>query len=818
MGIVFLGRDNRLSRPVAIKAILPGDSGSRARGTITEREVRERFTEEARIGANLTHPAIATVYDFGLQDGVPFTVFEYIPGEMLSQLLKRRGHLPLEEARFILGTLADALDFAHEKGVVHRDLKPANVKATEQGYFKILDLGLAKEFRRQSDWSGFAGTPAYASPEQANGMPCDGRVDQYALGLIMYEMLCGRRPFSQRLPGELIKAHASETPVPPSIFNEGIPLEVSSAIGRALEKDPARRFPSCVSFAAACGCRTTNSGPSEQIRTVVTIRVGGRRVSASGPEAGLPSLGAMRHAFVILTDDDLWLSVSGGEIHRWNLLNISPTTPGSDRTKGPVAMVSLLWPPLGHDLYGPPALFRGDLRRKRRILCVNISLNEPPEARLYVAFRFHSAAECSQFSQALRTARSSAASRQVVPDPNAQYGRQFPIVTLSHHPPQVHQILGRVRVSHSDLAAARALATLRGATLGADALTEYSEDSVAHPSSISHEVSAVAIRTVNLEARRSLVGRWFMLQSARESRRVTITLMFLILTSFLSNHTALLGVLLIPFPLLAWGLGWPSLLRSLRTVCTGMLLYTGGWLFLSSFLGTLVLKTLLVRDHSKWFSEREFQGSAFNFYLLLPSILFIAIRSSGRRLERLFKNLREFNDRIPHIRIPYMDFAGTVASVASWGAVLLFASSLIWFPKLDSNPAGRKDRERGARPGEIDHALEQDPNSPAAYVRRAVVLLDAGKSIEAARESTRAIELYKNYPSAYLVRGIAHLQLKHMRECIDDCTRAIELDPTDGDFFYVRGLALKAAGDSERAAIDMDRARKLGSSIEKSNQ
>src|SRR5205823_5143211 len=109
------------------------------------------FAEEAKLGANLTHPAIATVFDFGFHEDRPFTVFEYIPGETLRDLLHRRGRLPLEEVRLLIAPLAQALDFAHGRRVVHRDLKPENIRATSQGQFKVLDLGLAKEFCRHAD-------------------------------------------------------------------------------------------------------------------------------------------------------------------------------------------------------------------------------------------------------------------------------------------------------------------------------------------------------------------------------------------------------------------------------------------------------------------------------------------------------------------------------------------------------------------------------------------------------------------------------------------------------------------------------------------
>src|SRR5262249_9762188 len=138
MGQVYLARDAVLQRPVAVKLIRPLDPRLRDR-SLHETSLRDAFIGEARIGANLTHPAIATVFDSGFQEGEPFIVFEYIAGETLRDVIRQRGRLPLEEVRLILGPLAQALDFAHSHHVVHRDLKPDNIRATTQGYFKILD-------------------------------------------------------------------------------------------------------------------------------------------------------------------------------------------------------------------------------------------------------------------------------------------------------------------------------------------------------------------------------------------------------------------------------------------------------------------------------------------------------------------------------------------------------------------------------------------------------------------------------------------------------------------------------------------------------
>jgi hypothetical protein len=261
MGQVYLGRDLRLARPVAIKvSLLLGRQQGLSEARLIE--LRGAFAEEARIGANLTHPAIATVYDYGFHEGKPFTVFEYLPGQTLRELLRHRDRLPLEEVRLIIGPLAQALDFAHARHVVHRDLKPDNVRATEQGLFKVIDLGLAKEFRREVDWSGFAGTPAYAAPEQAAGLPCDGRTDQYALAVIAFELLTGRRPFEECDWRVLLDKHRNAEPPSPRTLQPDLPDGVCEALIRALQKDPNLRHPSCEAFAVAVGCRLLSSPPA----------------------------------------------------------------------------------------------------------------------------------------------------------------------------------------------------------------------------------------------------------------------------------------------------------------------------------------------------------------------------------------------------------------------------------------------------------------------------------------------------------------------------------------------------------------------------
>jgi serine/threonine-protein kinase len=259
MGVVFLGVDNRLERQVAIKTVLPGIYERVASDAAWT--VKEMFESEARLGAKLLHPAIATVFDYGFHQEHAYIVFEYVPGETLREVIARRGRFPLDEVQLILPQLAQALDFAHSIRVVHRDLKPDNIRLTRGGDFKILDFGLAKQFDQLQDWR-FAGTPAYAAPEQCAEEPSDGRADQYALALVVYEMLTGRRAFSASDPIALLSMHLSETPVSPIQLRRDLPQAASDAVMRGLAKNPGDRFQTCSAFALALGCRLLSSDRS----------------------------------------------------------------------------------------------------------------------------------------------------------------------------------------------------------------------------------------------------------------------------------------------------------------------------------------------------------------------------------------------------------------------------------------------------------------------------------------------------------------------------------------------------------------------------
>ncbi len=247
MGKVFLGADQRLDRLVAIKVVKHDYISN-------ESTIEEELQREAKLGANLSHPGIATVFDFGFHEKKSYTVFEFVEGKPLREVLDRRGVIPIDETLRTIGALARALDFAHSKGIVHRDLKPENVSVSQNGEIKILDLGIAHDiYKGSAEPSYYSGTPAYSSPEQAQCKPIDGKSDQYALGLIAFEMLTGERPFRDVDRVRLLNKQISEQPPAPSTARQDLSDDIDAAILRALSKKPADRFATCQEFAAALG-------------------------------------------------------------------------------------------------------------------------------------------------------------------------------------------------------------------------------------------------------------------------------------------------------------------------------------------------------------------------------------------------------------------------------------------------------------------------------------------------------------------------------------------------------------------------------------
>jgi eukaryotic-like serine/threonine-protein kinase len=243
MGVVYRARDEKLERTVAIKIL--------STGVFTGDEARHRFHKEALALAKLSHSHIAAVYDVGQQEGVDYIVMECVPGESLAAKLKS-GPLTINEATSIILQIGQALEEAHEQGVVHRDLKPANVMITPKGQVKVLDFGLAKLLTPVSsdptvsvmETRGLLGTPLYMSPEQAQGQKLDVRTDLWNLGVIYYELLSGRPPFQADSSINVLRAITEQPPVLLKQLRPDIPPLAERIVARALEKDPNRRYQS----------------------------------------------------------------------------------------------------------------------------------------------------------------------------------------------------------------------------------------------------------------------------------------------------------------------------------------------------------------------------------------------------------------------------------------------------------------------------------------------------------------------------------------------------------------------------------------------
>jgi serine/threonine protein kinase len=241
MGVVYKARDPRINRVVAVKTIsLVSQSPEE------DREYRERFFREAEAAGRLSHPGIVTIFDAGEEPETraPYIVMEYVGGESLEKLLERSERkLPMATALQLTLEVAEALDSAHCMGVVHRDLKPANILLTEDGHAKIADFGVAKLNLTHQTSSGRSwGTPAYMSPEQLHGDAVDGRSDLFSLGVILYTILTGHRPFQGNSALTVSYKVVNRDPIPATLLDTELPPGLDYIITRAMAKDPRERY------------------------------------------------------------------------------------------------------------------------------------------------------------------------------------------------------------------------------------------------------------------------------------------------------------------------------------------------------------------------------------------------------------------------------------------------------------------------------------------------------------------------------------------------------------------------------------------------
>jgi len=237
MSDVFRARDLMLERSVAIKVLHENYSNDTA--------FQQRFRQEARAAANLSHPNIVTVHDFGFDHGQLFIVMEHIPGKDLKTLLRQRGRYSVEEAIPLIVQACAGIGYAHRAGLVHCDIKPHNMIVSPDGRLKVTDFGIARALstilpdeRADVVW----GSPQYFSPEQAVGEPPSPASDVYSLGVVLYEVLTGALPFTAPTSEELARLHLEMAPIPPSEYVPDIPSALEQIVLKVLSKEPAARY------------------------------------------------------------------------------------------------------------------------------------------------------------------------------------------------------------------------------------------------------------------------------------------------------------------------------------------------------------------------------------------------------------------------------------------------------------------------------------------------------------------------------------------------------------------------------------------------
>jgi len=245
MGVVYLAREKALARDVAMKVLPPHLTYGKG--------VIGRFRREARTAAALEHPNIVPIYRIATGGRLFWYTMKYLEGRSLAEVLQERKTLPLPATITILERIADALDYAHQRHVIHRDVKPGNVMLDPRGHVIVMDFGIAKEATSGTlaRSEAILGTPYYMSPEQCRGEALTGASDQYSVGIMAYQMLCGRVPFDSKTIVDLLQKHCTEAPPPLKAPQPGLSPHVHEAIERVLAKHAKERFPSVTAFIRA---------------------------------------------------------------------------------------------------------------------------------------------------------------------------------------------------------------------------------------------------------------------------------------------------------------------------------------------------------------------------------------------------------------------------------------------------------------------------------------------------------------------------------------------------------------------------------------
>jgi predicted Ser/Thr protein kinase len=322
MGAVYLAQHPGLNRSVAIK-VLPGDLASNP-------EFKERFFREARLAARLEHPNVVQVHDVGEEQGIHYISMQYVEGESLDGILKKRKKLSVNEALSITKRVASALSAAAKLGIVHRDIKPHNILISKDGIVKVADFGLAKDEdanRSISEPGVVMGTPYYMSPEQARGDKVDHRSDIYSLGATLYHMLSGKRLFDGGTPVSIVMKQANERPVGIRELEPTLPEPVAALIDRMLQKEPADRFASAEELIRAL----------DELKQGAVTKVPGPAAAAAPPKRKAAMI-ALPVAGILLVGIVIGLVLRGG--------GKPPETPApASVAKGPTPTAPVVPPP-----------------------------------------------------------------------------------------------------------------------------------------------------------------------------------------------------------------------------------------------------------------------------------------------------------------------------------------------------------------------------------------------------------------------------------------------------------------------------------------
>jgi predicted Ser/Thr protein kinase len=292
MGVVFHGFDPMIGRDVAVKTLRLSEAGT----GLSREELIGRFQTEARAAGLLTHPNIVVVFDAGEEGGLFYITMEFVEGRSLQSLIDAHQPFPVSRILKLMEQVCSALDFAHQHNVVHRDIKPANLMLTPDDTVKITDFGTAKILQfGTAQTAHVMGTPSYMSPEQVKGSPVDGRSDIFSLGVILYELMTGEKPFPGQNITTVMYKIINEEPIPPRSLDASIHPGLSAVISRALAKDPAARYQSCHELLSALKNYHELMGPDATVRMAPVSSqpaAGGSRPAAQPPRVTAVSAGA----------------------------------------------------------------------------------------------------------------------------------------------------------------------------------------------------------------------------------------------------------------------------------------------------------------------------------------------------------------------------------------------------------------------------------------------------------------------------------------------------------------------------------------------